>query len=242
MKVFVAFGYNERDKWIPEMVFPILEAFGIEVKTGEKMLGEIISEEVRERIKNSDALIGFLTRRGGDLGNGTYNTHQWVRDEIALAFGAKRKAILVVEDGVDISGGAFHDRQYLTYNEAQRDKFLVELVMAVSLWAGATSTLRIRLLPGDFCDEIKPLIRRGENIECQYHYLIGSHETEWEKGNLLSLPAGVVLDVNTSNLPPRREDVYIEVKANHPASGKRWKSDYDQLALLSVTLLNITAQ
>jgi hypothetical protein len=231
MKVFVAFGYNDRDKWIPEMVFPILEAFGIEVVTGEDLAGEVISEEVKNRIRNSDGLLAFLTRRD-HLGNEIYNTHQWVRDEVSQAMGANRKFIEVWENGVEAPLGATYGHQRLKYNEAQRDKFLVKLVKSISRWAGLWS-LRIRLLPGDFCDAVKPLLRKGEIIQCQYRYLIGSQVTDWFSGNLLSLPAGVVIDVNTSQLPPRRENLYIEVQATHLTSGKYWRSDYEHLDLLS---------
>ena len=42
MRIFVAYGYNDRDKWIEKMVFPVIEAFGAEVETGE-LIGMISS-------------------------------------------------------------------------------------------------------------------------------------------------------------------------------------------------------
>ena len=230
MKVFVAYGYNDRDKWIPEMVFPILMAFGIEVVTGEDIAGDIISEEVRERIRSSDALLGFLTRRD-DLGNGTYSTHQWVRDEIAQALGANRKFIEVWETGLNIPPGATQDRQHLKYDATQRDKFLVDLVKAISGWG----ILRVRLLPSDFCDAINSLIMNGTNIVCQYRFLNGSQQSKWYTGSLFSLASGVVvIDVDTSGLPNRRDNVFIQVSAQ--AHGNIWSSRYEQLDLLSVTM------
>lgn len=235
MKVFVAFGYNDRDKWIPEMVFPILTAFGIDVVTGENMAGESIPQKVRDKIKNSDGLLAFLTRRD-DLGNGTYNTHKWVTDEVAVAIGANRKVIEVREDGLASFSGITDDRQFLKYNEGERDKFLVELVTAISGWAGATSSLRIRLLPSEFCNAVQPLLLQGENVECEYHYLIGNEKTKSYSGSLLSFNAAVVIDVDTSDLPSRRDNVFIQVHARHRNSGGKWNSVYEQLNLLSVTM------
>jgi hypothetical protein len=231
MKVFVAFGYNERDRWIPEMVFPILEAFGIEVVTGEEMPGNIISVEVIKRIKNSDALIGFLTRRD-DLDNENYSTHPWVINEVALALGADCKVIEVREDGVINLLPLTQDRQYLFYNEAQRDKFLVELVKAISQWG----TVGIKLLPGEFCEKVKPLIRQQEKIVCEYCFSIGNWSSEWYTGRLLNEPAGVVIYVNTSDLPRRRENVLIQVHVRDPSSGESWLSDTEKLEQRIVTM------
>ena len=64
MKVFIGFGYNENDKWIEHLVIPLVEALGCEVVTGEEMQGERLSDGVIERISDSDACIGFLTKRG----------------------------------------------------------------------------------------------------------------------------------------------------------------------------------
>ena len=63
MKVFVGFGYNERDKWIIGDVFPILHCMGFVVVTGEEMHGQELSPEVKRRIEQSDVVVGFLTIR-----------------------------------------------------------------------------------------------------------------------------------------------------------------------------------
>ena len=63
MKIFVGYGYNDRDKWIEKMVFPIIKAFGSEVESGETIYDGAIPDGVRNKIRRSDALIGFTTRR-----------------------------------------------------------------------------------------------------------------------------------------------------------------------------------
>jgi hypothetical protein len=65
MKIFVAYGYNDRDRWIPDLVFPIIRAFDDEVITGEELQGEQITDAVRRKIQQSDALIAFATIREG---------------------------------------------------------------------------------------------------------------------------------------------------------------------------------
>ena len=37
MRVFLGYGYNDRDEWIKRDVFPILEAMNLEVVSGKEM-------------------------------------------------------------------------------------------------------------------------------------------------------------------------------------------------------------
>ena len=98
MRIFVSYGFNERDQWIADLVFPIIEAFGDEVVTGSDMYGGEISEEVQDRIRSSNACIGFLTkRRDGAPGE----THRWVVEELALALNSKPRLVEVREIGVN---------------------------------------------------------------------------------------------------------------------------------------------
>ena len=82
MKIFVAFGYNPRDSWIPDLIFPIIrEGFGSTVLTGEQTYTGTIPAVVSTKIQESDALIAFATRRD-QLVNGLWTTHDWVKQRI----------------------------------------------------------------------------------------------------------------------------------------------------------------
>jgi hypothetical protein len=76
MRIFIAYGYNDRDRWIKEHVFPLVQAFGSEVVDGEGLYGEILSEGVKDRVNMCDALIGFATRRNLP-DNPSGETHLW---------------------------------------------------------------------------------------------------------------------------------------------------------------------
>ena len=39
MRIFVGYGYNERDKWVEDYVLPLLVAFGCEVVHGKAVYG-----------------------------------------------------------------------------------------------------------------------------------------------------------------------------------------------------------
>lgn len=63
MRVFVGYGYNQRDQWVDDYVLPLLVAFGCEVVHGKAVYGGALPDEVIMAIRTSDAAIGFTTRR-----------------------------------------------------------------------------------------------------------------------------------------------------------------------------------
>jgi hypothetical protein len=135
MKIFVAYGFNARDQWIPDLVFPLVRVFGAEVLTGEQAYDGTISDVVTERIKDANALLAFTTRRGNQrLPDGSYETHRWVTDELAYALALNRPAVEVREAGVSAQRGLAGDRQPIVYEEAMRDRCLVEVAKAVGAW------------------------------------------------------------------------------------------------------------
>jgi len=43
MKIFVGFGYHQRDEWIKELVFPLINSFDGDVISGEEIFGAVLS-------------------------------------------------------------------------------------------------------------------------------------------------------------------------------------------------------
>lgn len=136
MRIFAGFGYHDRDKWVKEMVFPMIEAFGAEVLSGEEIYGQRLSEGVKRKIAHADALIGFLTRRGDPADAGIWDTHRWVTDELAVAMKARLRLLVleVREKGVSDQGGILGDRQRIEYDEVTPDRCPIELVKAIGGW------------------------------------------------------------------------------------------------------------
>src|SRR5579859_1530256 len=133
MKIFVGYGYNERDQWVERLVFPIIEAMGDEVVSGKDLYGQPITGAVGVRIKESNAVIGFTTRRD-QLANGGWTTHQWVKDELLHGLNCNLPIVEVREQGVQDQEGMLGGLQRIAYEEAQRDLLMVELVRAISRW------------------------------------------------------------------------------------------------------------
>jgi len=227
LRIFVGFGYDERDRWIPELVVPLVQALGGEVVTGEDMAGEKISDEVQRRIAASDGLIAFRTRRGDPDQAGVYRSHRWVEDELALAVGNGLKVLEIREQGVDQQGGLAGDRQWLGYDDDARDRLLVELAKAIGAWKRSV-TVNLQLLPPAFVDEIRPLLGMP-GFRCTYKLLEGSRESERQEAQVRPIKGG--LFVQAPGLPAETL-IQISVEGN----GKRWSSDFETLDSVGIVL------
>jgi hypothetical protein len=170
MRVFIGYGYNERDKWIERDVFPILEAMNLEIVNGKDMHGDVLQEEVKERIEYSDGLIGFSTLRQGQK-KADFGSHIWVRDEMAHALALKKRVVEIREKGVNIGEGLVGNRQRIEFDPKDRLRCVAELAKVVSVW----SMRRPLLVPTDV--DLEKRIHRGEIDRPQisrtgYYYVV----------------------------------------------------------------------
>ena len=229
VKIFVAYGYNERDQWVKDMVFPIIEAFGSEVVTGNQKYEGSIPDNVKELIDRSDALIGFTTRR--DPQNDTMSpTHQWVVSELASAVTLKRRVVEVREQGVDPQGGLHQDLQRINYDEQARDKCLVEIVKAVGSWH-QTGTVRLRLLPEELTKNLRPL-KNDPGLVVQYTVRIGSYEYPPRDTKIIGIAGGLFIEASNVPLDPLRL-VRVDIKYGNEV----WSSDYEGIDSYGVHLI-----
>jgi hypothetical protein len=195
MKVFVGFGYNDRDKWIEEQVFPILRAMAFVVVDGKDMHGEILQPGVQSRIEQCDAAIGFFTLREGQAA-ADFNSHIWVRDEMLYSLGAKKPVIPVREEGVRLPAGLMGDRQYIPLLQNDRLACVVDLVKAL----GARNIRRLKLEPDD--DGLRQsLWRRRNDFLIQYRTQANGIESPFREGRLERVEYAFYL--NVSEVPER---------------------------------------
>jgi hypothetical protein len=204
MKVFVGFGYNARDSWIEEKVFPILRAMGFTVVDGKDMHGRTLQPEVQSRIEQSDAAVGFFTIREGQ-GEADFNSHIWVRDEMVHANARGKPLIPVKEEGCRIPDGLLADRQYIPLRQDDRLACVGELVGAL----GQRNIRRLKLDPdGDQLRRNLQQWRRSPNFIIRYHTQDDAGlESQFRLGRLELVDQGFYL--NVSDVPKR---AYVEVE------------------------------
>ena len=118
MRIFVAYGYNPRDKWVATYVVPLIQAFSWDVEHGKAVFGGALPEEVLKVIRLCDAMIGFTTR-GEAVAAGQFQTHPWVIQELTMAYSQNPRVpfVEVREQGVISPGGAIEaaDFQRIDY-------------------------------------------------------------------------------------------------------------------------------
>lgn len=239
MKVFIAFGYNSRDQWIRELVYPMVEAFGGEVITGENLYGTgmTITKGVIDRIESSDALLGFTTRRIDDFLADQkppvfWPTHQWVRDELVIAH-TKIPIAEIRENGVDPQCGILADLQRISYEEGNRDKCLVQIAKILGKWRSSLS-LELKLLPSEMVTVVRPLIQIKDAVHCFYQFRIGSRNFQEIETEIY--PVSGNLYINLRRIP---EQARVRVRVE--ASKRRWCSDFEPIEGLSINVDEVKA-
>jgi hypothetical protein len=204
MKVFVGYGYNDRDRWIEEQVFPILRCAGFNIVHGKDMHGLQLQAEVTNRIDQSDAVIGFFTLRQGQ-GDADYTSHIWVRDEVLYSIARKKRIVPIKESGVKVPEGLLGNRQYIPLDQDNRLACVVELVCAL----GRRNIRRIRLDPVD--DALRASLwkwRKTPGFAVRYRTQDSEGvESDFRDGRLELVDQGFYLDL--VEIPQK---AYVEVE------------------------------
>ncbi len=228
MNIFIGFGYNDNDKWIKDLVFPLVQSFDATIVTGEDLHGQILSLEVADRIKRADGVLAFLTQRDA-MTNGKFTTHQWVRDELITAINHKVPAVEIREINIDAQGGIVGDRQRIEFALDDKAKLLVELAKMLSAWRRNLKARRLFLMPRDIVQDARAYINK-EDLKCTYQFMNGSKESEIYKAKPFKFGQGLCVDIY--NVPS--EDSLVQVTITGPHF--EWSSDYESVQLLSINL------
>lgn len=226
MKIFVGYGYNDRDKWIEDYVFDLIRAFEAEPVTGKEIYGQQLEDGVRQQIRDCDGLLAFTTRRKR-IANGKYNTHQWVTDEIITALEAQRPFVEVRETCVERQPGMPGGRQYIPYDAAARDRCLIEIAKALGKWRHQLP-VKLQLLPEAVTSKLRPYMGKS-SFHCNYKVYQNGIESASKETRVMPFKGGLFVFV--SGLGP-----LALVQISIEAGGKTWTSDYESVDAVSVEL------
>jgi hypothetical protein len=204
MRIFVGYGYNGRDQWIEDHVFPILGNLGFTVVHGKDLQGQPLQDGVRGRLDQSDAVVGFFTVREGQ-GAADFTSHMWVRDEMVYAHARNKTIVPIKEEGVRVPDGLLGNRQYIPLRQEDRLKCVAELVQAL----GRRNIRRIRLEPDT--DQLRrDLNQWRRNPAFVIRYRVQDQEgveSNFQTGRLELVDQGFYL--NVGGVPDR---AYVEVE------------------------------
>lgn len=228
MNIFIGFGYNEDDKWIKELVFPLAQSFDARISTGEDLQGQIISQGVTDLIKKADGVMAFLTWRD-KLTSGKYTSHRWVYDEMATAIANNIPTVEIREKMIDVQSGLPGDRQRIEFEIENKAQLLVELAKLFSNWRRNLKARRLFMLPKEIVKDVRPHINT-EFLRCIYQFMNGSKESPEFSAKPFKFGQGLCVDIY--NVPS--EEALVQVTISGPDF--EWSSDYESVQLLSINL------
>jgi hypothetical protein len=200
----------------------LIEAFGATVVTGDKAYDGPIPEVVKRRIAESDAVIGFLTKR-----NGAKRTHRWVIEELAFGMALGKQVLEVRERGVDPQDGAGASAQRIELRPDERDRCLVQIAEALGVWH-ASPAIKIRIQPEQTMREIMPLVR-SNGFRCEYVISSQGRQKAPQPASVQREPGGLIAYVMAV---PRNASVQLAVSCGAAS----WTSGFETPDYLNLTL------
>lgn len=227
MKIFLGYGYNQRDEWVETLVEPLVQSFDFDVVSGKGLEGAVLREEVKSRISKASAAIGLATRRDAKQ-DGSWTTHRWVSDELTYADGQGLKTLEIREQGVEEQVGLRDGIGRLHFDIAAKELLLVELAQVLQRWRRELSRVRLQLLPADIQRKIVP-IYRDPGFECVYRAMIEAEESEPIKVRPIPLKGGLFIELKDVPL-----DAAVQVEISF--DGRKLTSGFEAIDAPGITL------
>ena len=233
MRIFIGYGYNDRDKWIEQYVFPLATAFGCDIEHGKAVYGGALPDEVVKKIRASQAMIGFTTRREEDPpGSGRYRTHEWVVQELVTANGQTPKIpwVEVRQEGVISPGGILEaaDAQRIDYVEAERAMCLVKVAEALRRLNDLTRVSLIRLGPEPVVETISDMLEE-RGFTCEYQTMQGANQSQWEPAPTLPIKGSVFVQLKGLGATD-----YVRLRIR--VGSREWRSNYETVDTVDIRL------
>jgi hypothetical protein len=139
-RVFLSMTFGaQEDQDLVGFASTMIESQDIRVVTGKNLGGGSLSNEIKRRIEESDALVALCTRHD-KLPNGKFTTSQWVRDELLYAASLKKPTMALVEDEVDVAG-MLQEHERAHFERANPVAGFGKLATTLALWRQSAGLL-----------------------------------------------------------------------------------------------------
>jgi hypothetical protein len=232
MRIFVGYGYNDRDTWVKELAFPLIMAVHCEPVDGKEIYGQRLDDGVRNEIRGCAGLLGFSTRRER-LQNGNWTTHQWVKDELLTADQVGLRFVEIREAGVDPQEGMLGNVARISYDEARRDRCLVEIAIVLKQWTDRhEKPYEIYLMPEAFTQAVARRLKDPE-LRCIYRVWENDKAAPEDEIETKIWPFKGGLAIRTA---PIRRDALIQVEVWNGRAELLWTSVWQPVDSRTITL------
>lgn len=213
-KVFLSYHFNgptdpdKHDTVLAGQVETIVRSHNLLALTGANLGGGALTPEVMTRIEESDALIAMMTRRGAAIAQNPdrYQTHPWVRDEFAHARAHQKRAVAIVETGVD-TAGAYAANEHIVYDRSSPVDMILKLSATIGVWKRQSGrTVPVQLLPDAVAVSLG---NAGDQAQCYFRRVTrGRPPNQWQQATVYPEIGGTFIYVAEMD-----DDTNVQVKA-----------------------------
>ena len=223
-RVFLSFHFDEAGKNLANLVQDLLAGHGVMVVTGDRLGGEELTQEIKNRIDQCDALICLFTARSPD------QDRDWVRGERAYADVKNKRIISMVQTGVE-DGGFFGNREQIRYDTNDLLPAFLKLSSTIGKWRRESGRFVTAVLkPSDVSANI-----HNNNAKLKYRTWIGQEATAWR--DAVCQRSGY--RETKAFFKNVKDDAQIEVKLNY--NDQTWESGAsDQLISIHLEAIDET--
>jgi hypothetical protein len=218
-QVFLSFTYSPHPDHVEEAealrrrVSTVVESMDLRVVTGEDLGGETLSEEIKQRIDKSDALVALVTPWKDKQGNKV--APPWVNDEFTYAKAKNKRAFRVTHP--DFAGaGMYAAHEYTTYSKDNLADALLKLMKTLALWKKESGRpMRIEIAPDVAGQRFDPARVR----DCEFQVFVNYEESEWRKAKIWPEPGALY-----AYLPGVPDQAKLRLRM--VIDNETWQSDY----------------
>ena len=216
-RIFLSFHYDQAGKDLAGMVSDLIVNHGLVPVTGERVDGNL-SNDIRDLIETSDALICLLTEREAE------QNRQWLMTERDIAYGQRKPILTLVQKGSQ-DPGVFEGHKEIRYDPEAPLPGILELSGILGEWRKRGRFVTALLLPSDIAYQHA----HAEASQIQYRCWTRDQTTDWEK----AVTKKIGQKQTVAYLPKVPEGAEIEVRLAH--NGTVWESG-SRPQYLNVTL------
>ena len=233
MNIFLSYEFHERNKWIKELVAPLIESFG-----GKAIIGEIphgnITTAVKDLINASNGVIAFHTAQGAKGGmfkflQGKKNPEdepdpKWIITELTIADGKGIPAVLMIDESLDPGKVVTQqDVIYHTFNRDKREELMLKIAGVRADWK-VKFTRQLVLIPKNLRDQLGNDLA-NHNLRCSYQFKNPSNGKNSDIQETELAPEGQGLVMYINNMP--NEDTLVQIVIQGPTY--KWSSGFVSL-------------
>ncbi|MEN8260367.1 MAG: hypothetical protein ABFS02_07245 [Pseudomonadota bacterium] len=223
-RVFLSYTYNPHPDYeqvtedLVRHVKILIDSLELQVVDGVDLGGRALDDEIKERIKKSDALVALVTP-WRDPASGNTAPPPYVEDEYRFAEAHEKEAIRMIQDVLPVQG-MYQQNEYIPFNPDREVDTLLKLMRTLALWKSRSGRPRqVEVAPtelGSRFDANAP----GHN--CEYQMLLNFQQTDWQKARIWYEPGATF-----AYLPRVPNESKIRLRLN--LGNERWESPFTNL-------------